>query len=107
MLVKVRPPRTAQISELQFEKERNCGGQLGNLFFFFFVVLHFNCFHKIRWGAITYASRTENGTNVTRQYKVKLILRKERVRDESHGCAVSHGGRVTLNLMGNSVHPLK
>lgn len=39
--------------------------------------------------------------------KVKLILRKERVRDESHGFAVLHGGRVTPNLMGNSVHPLK
>lgn len=33
MLVKVRPPRTIQISERQFEKERNCGGQLGNLLY--------------------------------------------------------------------------
>lgn len=43
----------------------------------------------------------------TCQYKVKLILQKEWVRHESHGCAVSHWGRVTLDLIGNSVHPLK
>ena len=104
MLVKVRPPQTTQISERQFEKKRKLWRTGGN----FVVLLYFSCFHKIRyWGAIISASRNENRTNVTGQYKVKLILRKERVRDESHGCAVSHGGRVTLNLIWNSVHPLK
>lgn len=104
MLVKVRPPRTTQISERQFEKERKLWRTDGK----FVVLLYFSCFHKIRyWGAITSAPRNENRTNVTGQYKVKLILRKERVRDESHGCVVSHGGRVTLNLIWNSVHPLK
>lgn len=39
MFVRVSPPRTAQVSERQFEKEGNCGGQLGNLFFVFCCIL--------------------------------------------------------------------